>query len=222
VIEISAAHCGGFYARRVASPVAMWDLQPTLIGEIVRLEPLGPQHRDGLLAVSRPPEIWEYWPINPGAGDAAFDAWLEHCLREAADGGDAHFATVLQATGQPVGSTSFCTARPDDLGVEIGWTWLTPTAWGTGANTEAKFLQLQYAFETLGCIRVDFDTYQENARSRAALAALGAKFEGVWRNFSIRESDGSRRSSAFYSVIDDEWPTVRANLIDRIARARDT
>ena len=200
----------------------MWDLQPTLIGEIVRLEPLGRStatvywpRRDRLRSGST-------GPFNPGASDEAFDEWLEDCIREAAEGGDAHFATVLQATGEPVGSTSFCTAREEDLGIEIGWTWLTPAAWGTGANTEAKFLQLRYAFETLECIRVDFDTYEENARSRAALAALPAKFEGVWRNFSIREFDGSKRSSAFYSVIDDEWPTVRENLIARIADARGT
>lgn len=201
----------------------MWDMQPTLSGELVRLEPLAPGHRDALLAISTYPEIWEHWPFNPGHSEAAFDNWFEICLREGASAdGDAHFATILQATGEPVGSTSFCTIRGRDLGLEIGWTWLTPAAWGTGANTEAKFLMLEYAFETLGCIRVDFDTYVENARSRAALAKLGATFEGILRNYSIRESDGSKRSSAFYSVIDDEWPTVRANLIDRVARARGT
>ena len=146
----------------------------------MRLEPLGPQHRDALLGRSRPPEIWEYWSFNPGASDEAFDAWFEQCLSEA----ERRTATrtsppILQATGEPVGSTSFCTIREEDRGIEIGWTWLTPSAWGTGANTEAKFLQLQYAFETLGCIRVDFDTYEQNARSRAALAALPAQFEGV-------------------------------------------
>ena len=123
--------------------------------------------------------------------------WFERCLHDAAGGGDAHFATILQATGAPVGSTSFCTAREHDRGLEIGWTWLTPAAWGTGANTEAKFLQLRYAFEQLGCIRVDFDTYAENARSRAALAKLPAQFEGVWRNYSIRESDGSKALVGF-------------------------
>jgi len=194
----------------------MWDLQPTLIGEIVRLEPLAPEHRDALFAVSGPAEIWEYWSFNPGVSDAAFDKWFERCLQDAADGGDAHFATILQATGAPVGSTSFCTAREHDRGLEIGWTWLTPAAWGTGANTEAKFLQLRYAFEELDCIRVEFDTYKENARSRAALAKLPAQFEGVWRNYSIRESDGGKRSSAFYSVIDDEWPAVREKLIARM------
>lgn len=200
----------------------MWDLQPTLTGGIVRLEPLAPQHHDALRAVAAPPEIWDYWAFNAGESDAAFGRWFDGCIAEAASGGDAHFATILQATGEPVGSTSFCEVHEQDRGLEIGWTWLTPTVWGTGANTEAKFLQLQYAFETLHCIRVQWDTYEHNARSRAALTKLGATFEGVWRNYSIRETDGSKVSSAFYSVIDDEWPAVRANLIDRIARARTT
>ena len=201
----------------------MWNLQPTLSGRIVRLEPLAPQHHDGLRAAAAPAEIWDYWSFNAGESDAAFDRWFERSLAEAREpGGDAHFATILQATGEPVGSTSFCTVRERDLGLEIGWTWLTPSVWGTGANTEAKFLQLQYAFETLHCIRVDWDTYEQNARSRAALTKLGATFEGIWRNYAVRETDGSKVSSAFYSVIDDEWPTVRANLIDRIARASGT
>jgi RimJ/RimL family protein N-acetyltransferase len=200
----------------------MWNLQPTLSGEIVRLEPLADEHHDGLRAAAAPPEIWDYWSFNAGKSDDAFDDWFDDAIAEAAAGGDSHFATILQATGEPVGSTSFCTVREDDRAVEIGWTWLTPSAWGTGANTEAKFLQLEYAFATLDCIRVDWDTYATNARSRAALEKLGATFEGVMRNWSIREEDGSKVSSAIYSVIDDEWPTVRANLIDRIARARST
>ncbi len=200
----------------------MWNLQPTLEGRIVRLEPLAPHHRDALREAARPPEIWEHWSDAPGASDAAFDAWLQSCLSTAAAGAGGHFATVLRASGEPVGSTSFCTVREEDRGIEIGWTWLTPSVWGTGVNTEAKFLQLRYAFETLGCIRVDWDTYAQNARSRAALARLGATFEGIWRNYSIRAADGSKVASAFYSVIDDEWPTVRAQLIERIARASGT
>ena len=200
----------------------MWNLQPTLEGAIVRLEPLAPEHHDGLRAVASPPEIWRYWSFNAGKSDAAFDEWFDGAIAEAADGGDAHFATILRSSGEPVGSTSFCSVNEADRGIEIGWTWLTPAVWGTGANTEAKFLQLQYAFEVLGCIRVQWDTYATNERSRAALAKLGATFEGVWRNYSIRREDGSKVSSAFYSVIDDEWPAVRANLIDRIARARGT
>jgi RimJ/RimL family protein N-acetyltransferase len=201
----------------------MWNLQPTLTGQIVRLEPLAPEHHDALREAARPPEIWDYWSFNAGKSDAAFDAWFERAIAEAQEpAGDAHFATILQATGEPVGSTSFCEVHEQDRGVEIGWTWLTPAVWGGGANTEAKFLQLQYAFETLGCIRVQWDTYETNGRSRAALTKLGATFEGVWRNYSIRQEDGSKVSSAFYSVTDDEWPTVRANLISRLARARGT
>src|ERR1700761_7697701 len=101
-------------ATRPRRLIRMWTLQPTLVGKIVRLEPLGPEHHDGLRAVASPPEIWDYWPFNLGASDAAFDRWFETSMREAAQGGDAHFATVLQATAEPVGSTSFCTAREHD------------------------------------------------------------------------------------------------------------
>lgn len=194
----------------------MWNLQPTLEGQIVRLEPLAPGHHDALRAAASPPEIWDYWSFNAGKSDAAFDQWFDGAIAEATAGGDAHFATILQASGEPVGSTSFCEAHEQDRGLEIGWTWLTPSVWGTGANTEAKFLQLRYAFEVLDCIRVQWDTYATNERSRAALTKLGATFEGVWRNYSIRTEDGSKVSSAFYSVIDDEWPTVRANLRARL------
>ncbi len=199
----------------------MWDLQPTLIGRRVRLEPLAPEHRDALFEVAGPPEIWEYWSFNPGASREAFDAWFDHCLETALQGGDSHFATILQATDEPVGSTSFCTVREEDRGIEIGWTWLTPSAWGSGANDEAKFLQLRYAFETLGAIRVDWDTYEQNARSRAALTKLGAAFEGVRRNFSIRESDGSKVSSAFFAMTDDDWPAVKGRLIARLDSSED-
>ena len=197
----------------------MWDLQPTLQGRTVRLEPLARRHRDGLLAAASDERIWEHWSFNPARSEQAFDAWLDGCVAAAAAGSESHFATILLATGEPVGSTSFCTICEQDRGIEIGWTWLTPAVWGSGVNTEAKFLQLRYAFEVLGAVRVQWDTYATNARSRAALTKLGATFEGVLRNYSIRQADGRPVSSAFYSVTDDEWPTVRANLSARIARA---
>jgi N-acetyltransferase len=196
----------------------MWNLTPTLVGDVVRLEPLAPEHHDGLRAVCAAPEIWAYWPVNPAAGDEAFDRWFSGCLEARERGESSHFATVSVDSGEPIGSTSFCTARPKARAIEIGWTWLTPSAWGTGANTEAKLLQLAHAFEALNCVRVDFDTDAENSRSRAALSALPARFEGVLRNFSIRETDGSVRSSAIFSVTDDEWPDVRANLTGRLER----
>ena len=129
-------------------------------------------------------------------------------LREAAEGGDAHFATILAGHRRAGRQHQLLhDPREDDRGLEIGWTWLTPAVWGTGANTEAKFLQLQYAFETLGCIRVDWDTYeQQRPFPRGARASSAPSFEGVWRNLlDSRVQTAASVSSAFYSVIDDEW-----------------
>ncbi len=133
-------------------------------------------------------------------------------------GGSFHFATCDADTGRPLGSTSFCTPRPEQRAVEIGWTWLTPSAWGSGANAEAKLLQLRYAFEALGCIRVEFETDECNGRSRKALEAIPAQFEGVLRDWRVL-ADGSRRSSAYYSILDSEWPLAKARLGDRVKTA---
>ncbi len=104
--------------------------------------------------------------------------------------------------------------------VEIGWTWLHPRAWRTGANVEAKLLMMRHAFETLGCVRVEFKTDARNERSRAALAALPARFEGILRNHMI-VPDVGQRDSAYYSVIPSEWPAVRSNLERRLGRTGD-
>jgi RimJ/RimL family protein N-acetyltransferase len=185
-----------------------WDLQPTLTGELVSLVPLSVRHRDALLAVARPSEIWDYWTVVVGADEDAFDAWLVSAL---GDPWAFHLSMVWRATGELIGSTSFL-PREDDRNMEIGWTWITPRFWGTGANTEAKFLQLEYAFETLKCIRVMWDTYADNGRSRAALERLGAKLDGLQRNYNIRRADGTIHDSAFYSMIDSEWPAVKERL----------
>ena len=127
------------------------------------------------------------------------------------------FATIDVRSGRPVGSTRYLALRPADRGLEIGSTWLAPTMWRTGANVEAKLLQLQYAFETLGCLRVELKTHAANARSRGAMERLGATFEGVHRKHRILPGLGVR-DTAWYSVIDDEWPAVRAGLRSRLSR----
>jgi RimJ/RimL family protein N-acetyltransferase len=195
---------------------AEWDLAPRLAGDIAVLEPLRPEHYGGLLAASRAPEIWRWWPVDPGTDEAAFRGFFDRALSGALDGTASHFATLDARTGVTLGSTSFCTTRPSDRGLEIGWTWLKPTAWGTGANIEVKLMQLRYAFEKLRCIRVEFETDEENKRSRAALEALPAQFEGIHRSFHILPG-GRRRNSAFYSILDDEWPAVRSRLTARLA-----
>jgi RimJ/RimL family protein N-acetyltransferase len=195
----------------------VWNLAPRLSGELVILEPLAPEHFDALLDASRPPEIWDWWSVDMSTA-AAFRAWFDDALAAREQGTRAHFATLDARDGVPVGSTSFMTLRPEHAGLEIGWTWLTPAAWQTGANVEAKLLMLRYAFEALGCQRVEFSTNERNVRSRRALEALPARFEGVSRDDRILH-DGGRRSSAVYSILDGEWPDVAANLSARVAAA---
>ncbi len=127
------------------------------------------------------------------------------------------FATRDKRTNSIVGSTRYLNVRPGDRVVEIGWTWLNPSAWETGANVEAKLLMLGHAFDALGCVRVEFKTDARNARSRAAISALPAQFEGVLRKH-MTVPDVGVRDSAYFSVVDDEWPEVRANLERRLAR----
>jgi RimJ/RimL family protein N-acetyltransferase len=130
------------------------------------------------------------------------------------------FAILLANSGKVVGSTRFHEIRLEHLRVEIGWTWLTRSAWGTGVNVETKLVLLTHAFEAVGCRRVEFKTDARNARSRGALEALGATFEGVLRKHMVVQR-GAARDSAYYSVIDDEWPRVKARLEQRLQALAD-
>jgi RimJ/RimL family protein N-acetyltransferase len=142
---------------------------------------------------------------------------MQSALAESEAGNEAAFATLDAESGEPVGSTRYLTLRPAHRGLEIGWTWLSPSSWRTGANVEAKLLMLEHAFERLGCVRVEFKTDARNEISRAALAALPAQFEGIFRKHMIVGGDRFR-DSAYYSIIDDEWPKVKENLQRRLAR----
>jgi RimJ/RimL family protein N-acetyltransferase len=185
-------------------------------GRVVSVEPLSLDHEEALFQAGRPEEIWEWWPFNPARDREAFHAWMAEALAAVADGREMRFA-ILAAAGEPIGSTSYCELRPDQRAIEIGWTWLTPQAWGSGANAEAKLLLLRHAFETLGCRRVEFHTDARNARSRAALAALPAHLDGVLRDWK-QMPDGRWRSNAVYSVLADEWPRVQEALGARVDR----
>ncbi|MGF1472988.1 MAG: GNAT family N-acetyltransferase, partial [Rubrobacteraceae bacterium] len=141
--------------------------------------------------------------------------WFEEALARSEAGVEAAFATVSVRTGEPVGSSRYLALRPEHRGLEIGWTWLAPAWWNTGANVEAKLLMLGHAFGYLGCRRVEFKTDARNDRSRRALEKLPAKFEGIFRKHMLVR-DGESRDSAYYSIIDDEWPEVEANLKRRL------
>ena len=184
----------------------------------MRLEPLARKHADDLWEASRDPRVWRWLPIVQPQTRDEWQGWMDDALGRVADGLDLAFATVLVATGKAVGSTRYLALRPEHQSLEIGWTWLAPEAWSTGANTEAKLLQLEYAFDVLGCRRVEFKTDALNERARPALAALPAAFEGIHRKHMLVR-DGQNRDSAWYSVVDDEWPIVREALRERVAAA---
>ncbi len=190
----------------------MWQ---RLAGAHVVLEPLAPEHEEELAAAAAFSEVWE-WVGYPGHEREAFSSWFAAALASAEEGVEAPFATTDARSGTVIGSTRFLTLRPENLGLEIGWTWLTPGAWQTGANVEAKLLMMEHAFERLGCARVELKTDAHNVRSRRAMEALPARFEGIHRKHRLLP-DGSWRDSAWYSVIDSEWPGVRANLERRLA-----
>ena len=139
---------------------------------------------------------------------------MEQALTAAAAGTEIPLVTVREE--EVVGSTRFLALRPEHRSVEIGWTWLHPSAWGTGANVEAKLLQLRHAFGSWGCRRVELKTDALNQRSRGALEALGATFEGIHRKHMLVRG-GENRDSAWYSVTDDDWPDVQAGLESRLA-----
>jgi RimJ/RimL family protein N-acetyltransferase len=190
--------------------VDRWVLPVTLDGRIVRLEPLSESHLEGLAEVAFDPALWRWTQLQPH-DMASLRAWLEAALRGRDAGTEEPFATVEQASGRPIGSSRFMSIVPEHRRLEIGWTWIATPWQRSGANREAKLLQLTHAFETLGANRVEFKTHARNERSRNALVGIGATFEGVFRNHMVMP-DGSIRHSAYFSVIAEEWPAVKAEL----------
>ncbi len=190
---------------------------PILEGELVRLEPLVPGHEDGLWEASRDPRTWEWLSVFQPTTRDEMHTYVGEALANQADATEMPLVTIRRADDRVVGSTRYLALRPEHRSIEIGWTWLTPEVWGSGVNVEAKLLMLEHAFERLGCLRVELKTDARNERSRGAMAALPAQFEGVHRK-SMLVRGGRRRDSAWFSIIDDEWPEVRANLLRRLGR----
>jgi N-acetyltransferase len=189
-----------------------------LQGEGVAMEPLSSDHEADLLAAASDERIWTWLDEYVAETPERFHAWMEEALAASAAGEECAFATVDLAGGRAIGSSRYLALSEPDRRLEIGWTWITPSAWGTGANVEAKLLMMAHAFEDLGCVRVEFKTDARNERSRGALAALPAQFEGVFRKHRIVRGVG-QRDSAYYSVVDDEWPAVKASLEERLQGA---
>ena len=197
----------------------MWEgLSARLEGQVVVMEPLAPEHEDGLYEAARDMD-WSWMFVDAARSREAFHTYFEAALANQRSGVEVPFATIDAQTGEPIGSSRFLALRPEHKGLEIGWTWLTRSRWSSGANVEAKLLQLEHAFERQGCMRVEFKTDAKNERSRRALAALPAQFEGVFRKHMLVGDDRDRlRDSAYYAIVDDDWPEVKANLLRRLGR----
>ena len=195
----------------------MWpELCEPLEGSLVVLEPVKPEHEERFWEAAQDPEVWSITSADVGGSRAIFDAWWRQQREAFAAGEEVPFATVLRAAGQVVGGTRYLTLRPEHRGVEIGHTWLRSEVWQTGVNVEAKLLMLTHAFERCGCMRVEFKTDARNERSRKAMEALPARFEGIFRKHMLVRG-GEVRDSAYYAITDEEWPAVKANLERRLA-----
>jgi N-acetyltransferase len=192
-----------------------WVEPVTLAGSIVRLEPLSLDHLEGLAEVAFEPSIWR-WTLARPTDVAGLRAWMDTAITHLEDGSELPFATIDVATGRPIGSSRFMSIVPEHRRLEIGWTWVAPAWQRRGANQEAKYLQLRHAFEYLGANRVEFKTDSLNEKANPALLAIGATFEGTFRNHMIMP-EGRLRHSNYYSVTKEEWPDRKAKLEARIA-----
>lgn len=195
-----------------------FEPKPVLLtGRHVRLEPLERRHLPGLLAVAGDEATFQYFVTRPLGEAGEMSRWMESILKGQAAGTDIGWATVRMSDGKVVGATTYLDIRRVNRGLEIGNTWLAPEVWRTAINTEAKYLQLRHAFEELGAWRVQLKTDERNARSRAAIARLGASFEGILRKYQVRH-DGFIRNTAMFSIVEAEWPAVKAGLEAKLAR----
>ena len=185
--------------------------QVTLQGRLVRVEPLTMNHAAELYEASRDSALWTYKPVKQPQSLADMRQLIASTLQSHEAGACLPFAIRSLERGGAVGETRYHSFTLHDRGVEIGWTWLAPAVQRTGVNTECKYLLLRHAFEEWGAIRVQFRTHHLNTTSQRALERLGAVREGVLRNHLIMP-DGSYRHSAYFSIIDSEWPAVRARL----------
>ena len=188
----------------------------TLSGRHVRLVPLAHEHHAALCAIGLEEELWR-WNPSPVRSAEDMRAYIATALQEQAEGKALPFATTLQESGQVVGSTRFGNIDRPNRRVEIGWTWIARPWQRTVVNTEAKYLMLAHAFEAHGCLRVEFKTDFLNERSRRAILRLGAKEEGVFRNHIVTSS-GRIRHSVYFSILDDEWPRIKAALEEKMGR----
>ena len=196
--------------KRASSSAPMQVKPVTLEGVHARLEPLSLAHLADLCKVGLDPELWR-WTTTVVSTPDEMREYIETALRWQAEGTAVPFAVIATSAGRPIGSTRYANIDRANRRLEIGWTWYGREWQRTAVNTECKYLLLRHAFESLGAIRVEFKTDSLNERSRAAILRIGATEEGTLRNHMITWN-GRLRDTVYYSVIDSEWPVVKARL----------
>lgn len=191
-----------------------WIQQPvTLEGKRAVLVSLSEKYFEALIALAADKTIWTHLPADRSDKDVMLTE-LKSALLKRLSGEQYPFVVIDKNTDNVIGSTRFMDMHPEHKKLEIGYTWYTPGYWGSGYNTEVKLLMLTYCFEVLNTIRVQLVTKEQNLRSRAAIQKIGATFEGILRN--ERLTDSGPRNTAVYSIINTEWPKVKAMLTDTV------
>ena len=188
-----------------------WIEHPVILrGKNIELRPLEPETLDELFSVAQDPEIWRLTSVDYSVRENFYPSF-NSALQGRELGNSYPFVICLADSLEIIGTTRLLEIVPQDRKLEIGVTWLASQHWGTGVNAECKYLLLEYCFESLNAIRVQFRAKAENARSRRALEKIGATFEGVLRKDKI-EPSGQSRNTAFYSVLDEEWPDLKTRF----------
>jgi len=190
----------------------MMDLAlPTLEGKAFRLEPLNASHTDDLLHAASEDQIWTYLDEETPRTKAQIDRFIQDAIDEHGRGVRLPFAVIDRASEKAIGSISLIDIQQAHRGIEVGWAWISPDYWRSGASREAAYLLLKHAFEKMGAIRAAFKTDSRNARSQNLILGMGATQEGTFRNHRIL-SDGYVRDSIYYSILDREWPSIRLKM----------
>ena len=195
------------------------QIAPVVLGrQHARLEPLTLGHVDALTEIGLDEDLWRWIPVQVRSREDML-AYVRTAVQWQADGTALPFATIEQSSGRVIGSTRFMNIDQPNRHVEIGATWIAKPWQRTAVNTEAKYLMLRHAFEHFGCLRVELKTDALNEKSRSAILRIGAKQEGIFRKHMVCES-GRVRDSVWFSIIDSEWPAVKAVLEEKLARAQ--
>lgn len=193
-----------------------WLTELELQTELVLLRPLREADKPALVAAAADGRLWEIWYTQVPSAETV-DAYVDYALSEQAAGRALPFAVVEKASGEVIGTTRFCNADTANKRLEVGYTWYASRVQRSAINSQCKLALLGHAFEQLGAIAVELRTHWHNQASRAAIARLGAKQDGVLRNHR-RDPDGALRDTVVFSILDSEWPTVRKSLQFKLAR----